>query len=265
LSEVQTGLIPPREFIFDPSPVPLAPTTSFTDAMQMIVTKLVGSYFPQELVDKVVMYLIDLHPRPGQRAIHCSILRLLGTEAWPRNREVRQLGTHPLDYASVTLMCYNVSDYQSFLALRNFSESQRGSSYPQYLRKWVFLVATSDGNCRRAVSRREELTFISDVRNLYSLEALSPAMLGSYNLRCNTRSLVEVENVFQSVVDAVGWTERRNEHQRELDEIEAEVRRLTRIGRIEEEKLEKRKREEMKQTGLTFKLGKFIGKLVGLV
>jgi hypothetical protein len=245
--------------------VPLAPTKSFTDAMQMIVTKLTGSHFPQELVDKVVMYLIGLHPRPGQRAIHCSILRLLGTEAWPRNREIRQLGTHPLDYASVTLFCYNASDFQSFAALRNFSDNQRGFSYPQYLRKWVFLVATSDGNSRRAVSRHEELAFISDMRNLYSLESLSPAILGSYSLKCNTKNLTEVENVFQSVVDAVGWTERRNEHQRELDEIEAEVRRLVRIGRIEEEKLEKRRREEMKETSLKFKLGKFVGKLVGLV
>jgi len=132
----------------------------------------------------------------------------------------------------------------------------------------MFLVATTEGNCSRAVSRREELALISDVRHqriLSPINPRSPASLDSYNLKCDTENMVEVENVYQSVVNAIGWTNMYDENLRKTDEKELEIIKSVRIGKIEREKQEKREREEMKQTRAKFKLGKFIGKVVAMV
>jgi hypothetical protein len=54
---------------------PSTPTESFKAAMQMLSTKITGAYFPQELVDKIVKSLIEVHPRLQARRSTCFQLR----------------------------------------------------------------------------------------------------------------------------------------------------------------------------------------------
>ena len=263
---MQPGLSIPREFIFDPKTSPTVPTESFVAAMQMLTTKITGTYFPQEIVDKIVNFLIDFHPRPDQKAIHCSILRSIGTEAWPTDDRIRGMGPHLLDFASITILCYNVHDFQSFKQLRDFWEqSPNGYSYPAYLRKWVVVIGTiradellPGGVLTRAIGHHEGPRFASQAGRDTSFASALSGGIESNHFECNIDSLSEVEDVFQKIVDVVGWSQledamlEREEEERERGLREA-AQRQRREGR-------RRTREDKRPGGWMSKLAKLISR-----
>lgn len=231
----------------------------------MLTTKITGSYLPQELVDKIVNYLSAFHPRPGQRAVHLSVLRTLGTDPWPQYHGLRRVRSHPLDDASITVLCYNKFNWQSFVRMKEFWDELPGRESYQYLRKWVVVVCLTnrDDEPGFVVSHQvHALLLAQDVRRTTSSAPPLPDELERNHFYCDPNNLSEVEHVFEKIVGMVSWTQLAEEVEyreyQEQEERQHELRQIARRQRLEAEEERRKIREEKRAKGLRSRFKKLI-------